>query len=85
MKKFLIMGMAAMGLALTACNNDETVEVAKGNAIGFNTFVNNSTRATDMITARGRVKTPNINNKKLVVRSCVDVQRVFVFLQKRAL
>ena len=39
--------MAAMGLALTACNNDETVEVAKGNAIGFNTFVNNSTRATD--------------------------------------
>ncbi len=51
MKKFFIMGMAAMGLALTACNNDETVEVAKGNAIGFNTFVNNSTRATDMITA----------------------------------
>ena len=47
MKKFFIMGMAAMGLALTACNNDETVEVAKGNAIGFNTFVNNSTRATD--------------------------------------
>ena len=34
---------------------------------------------------RGCVKTPNINNKKLVVRSCVDVQRVFVFLQKRAL
>lgn len=47
MKKFFIMGMAAMGLALTACNNDETVEVAKGNAIGFNSFVNNSTRATD--------------------------------------
>ena len=33
----------------------------------------------------GRVKTPNINKKKLVVRSCVDVQRVSVFLQKRAL
>ena len=32
---------------------------------------------------RGRVKAPNI--KKLVVRSCVDVQRVFVFLRKRAL
>ena len=47
MKKFFIMGMAAMGLALTACNNDETVEVAKGNAIGFNSFVNNSTRTTD--------------------------------------
>lgn len=51
MKKFFIMGMAAMGLALTACNNDETVEVAKGNAIGFNTFVNNSTRATDATNA----------------------------------
>lgn len=44
MKKFFIMGMAAMGLALTACNNDETVEVAKGNAISFNSFVNKSTR-----------------------------------------
>ena len=40
-----------MGLALTACNSDETVEVAKGNAIGFKTFVNNSTRvATDVTT-----------------------------------
>ena len=38
-----------------------------------------------ILPARGCVKTPNINNKKLVVRSCVDVQRVFVFLQKRAL
>lgn len=47
MKKLFIMGLAAMGLALTACNSDETVEVAKGNAIGFKTFVNNSTRATD--------------------------------------
>lgn len=36
-----------MGLALTACNSDETVEVAKGNAIGFKTFVNNSTRAAN--------------------------------------
>ena len=49
MKKFFIMGMAAMGLALTACNNDETVEVAKGNAIGFSSFVDKSTRgATDV-------------------------------------
>lgn len=47
MKKLFIMGLAAMGLALTACNSDETVEVAKGNAIGFKTFVNNSTRATN--------------------------------------
>lgn len=45
MKKLFIMGWAAMGLALTACNSDETVEMAKGNAIGFKTFVNNSTRA----------------------------------------
>lgn len=47
MKKLFIMGLAAMGLALTACNSDETVEVAKGNAIGFKTFVNNSTRAAN--------------------------------------
>lgn len=50
MKKLFIMGLAAMGLALTACNSDETVEMAKGNAIGFKTFVNNSTRATDVTT-----------------------------------
>lgn len=47
MKKLFIMGLAAMGLALTACNSDETVEVAKGNAIGFKTFVNNSTRVAN--------------------------------------
>lgn len=53
MKKFFIMGMAAMGLALTACNNDETVDVAKGNAIGFNSFVNKSTRgAADDVTLK---------------------------------
>ena len=51
MKKLFIMGLAAMGLALTACNSDETVEMAKGNAIGFKTFVNNSTRATDVTTS----------------------------------
>lgn len=45
--------MAAMGLALTACNNDETVEVAKGNAISFNSFVNKSTRgAADDVTLK---------------------------------
>lgn len=53
MKKFFIMGMAAMGLALIACNNDETVEVAKGNAISFNSFVNKSTRgAADDVTLK---------------------------------
>lgn len=50
MKKLLVMGLAAMGLALTACNSDETVEVAKGKAIGFKTFVNNSTRAANDVT-----------------------------------
>ena len=50
MKKLFIMGLAAMGMALTACNSDETVEVAKGNAIGFKTFVNNSTRAANDVT-----------------------------------
>ena len=56
MKKFFIMGMAAMGLALTACNNDETVEVAKGNAISFNSFVNKSTRgAADDVTLKNLV------------------------------
>lgn len=45
------MGMAAIGLALTACNNDETVEVAKGNAISFSSFVDKSTRgAADDVT-----------------------------------
>lgn len=53
MKKLFIMGLAAMGLALTACNSDETVEVAKGNAIGFKTFVNNSTRAATDVTTDG--------------------------------
>ena len=45
------MGLAAMGLALTACNSDETVEMAKGNAINFASFVDKSTRgASDDVT-----------------------------------
>ena len=45
------MGLAAMGLALTACNSDETVEVAKGKAINFASFVDKSTRgAADDVT-----------------------------------
>ena len=51
MKKLFIMGLAAMGLALTACNSDETVEVAKGKAINFASFVDKSTRgAADDVT-----------------------------------
>lgn len=59
MKKLFIMGLAAMGMALTACNSDETVEMAKGNAIGFKTFVNNSTRAANDVT------TDNLNAFKV--------------------
>lgn len=45
------MGLVAMGLALTACNSDETVEVAKGKAINFASFVDKSTRgAADDVT-----------------------------------
>lgn len=45
------MGLAAMGLALTACNSDETVEVAKGKSINFASFVDKSTRgAADDVT-----------------------------------
>lgn len=51
MKKLFIIGLAAMGLALTACNSDETVEMAKGKAIGFSSFVDKSTRATDVTIA----------------------------------
>ena len=51
MKKLLVMGLAAMGLALTAYNSDETVEVAKGKAINFASFVDKSTRgAADDVT-----------------------------------
>lgn len=56
MKKLFIMGLAAMGLALTACNSDETVEMAKGNAIGFKTFVNNSTRGIDDDITKDNIK-----------------------------
>lgn len=51
MKRLFIIGLAAMGLALTGCNNDETVEMAKGKAIGFSSFVGKSTRATDVTIA----------------------------------
>lgn len=44
-KNSLILGAAALMLA-TACSNDEVVKVAEnGAAIGFSSFVNNSTRA----------------------------------------
>lgn len=45
-----------MGMALTACNSDETVEMAKGNAIGFKTFVNNSTRGINDDITKDNIK-----------------------------
>ena len=45
------MGLAAMGMFLTSCSSDETVEQAKGSAIGFSSFVDKSTRgASDDVT-----------------------------------
>jgi len=45
MKKLFFLGLAAAAV-LTSCSNDETVEIAQPNTIGFsNTFVNNGTRS----------------------------------------
>jgi hypothetical protein len=55
MKKIVLLGIAATAL-LTACSNDDVVEVKTTSPIGFNTFVENSTRA-DLI---GEVNTDNI-------------------------
>lgn len=43
MKKVLLMGLAAAAM-LASCSNDETVEMAQQKAIGFESFVNKSTR-----------------------------------------
>ena len=50
MKRFLFLGIAATAM-LASCTNDETVEMNPQNAIGFETFVDKSTRATDVTTA----------------------------------
>ena len=48
MKRFLFLGIAATAM-LASCTNDETVEMNPQNAIGFETFVDKSTRATDIL------------------------------------
>lgn len=49
-KSLLMLGAAAMMLA--SCTQNEVLEVSESRAIGFNTFVNNNTRAvTDITTA----------------------------------
>ena len=50
MKKFLFLSIAAIAM-LASCTKDEMVEVNPQNAIGFETFVNKSTRVTDVTTA----------------------------------
>ena len=51
MKKLFLMSMAAVAL-LASCSNDETVEMApNNNAIGFASFVDKSTKATDLTLA----------------------------------
>ena len=47
MKRFLFLSIAATAM-LASCTNDEMVEVNPQNAIGFETFVDKSTRATDV-------------------------------------
>lgn len=46
MKKLLFIGLAATAM-LASCSNDETVEMAQPAAIGFESFVDKSTRATE--------------------------------------
>lgn len=50
-KNLFLIGLAAIGMLFASCSNDDTVEVKKNtNAIQFKSFVNNSTRATDLTT-----------------------------------
>ena len=48
MKKFLFLGIAATAM-FASCTNDEMVEMNPQSAIGFETFVDKSTRATDIL------------------------------------
>lgn len=53
MKKSILLGAAALMLIATSCSNDETVEMPKGNAIGFKTMVDkNQGRAAVSATAQ---------------------------------
>ena len=46
MKKIIIAVLAVA--AMVACSKEQTVVAPKGDAIGFSTFVDNATRATDI-------------------------------------
>ena len=49
MKKFLFLGIAATAM-FASCTNDEMVEMNPQSAIGFETFVDKSTRAAEDVT-----------------------------------
>ena len=49
MKKIFLIGLAATAM-LASCSNDETVEMAQNTkAIGFSSFIDKCTRATDSV------------------------------------
>lgn len=50
MKKYLFLGLAAAAM-LASCSRDETVATVPQNAIGFSSFIDNATKATDVTTA----------------------------------
>ena len=49
MKRFLFLGIAATAM-FASCTNDEMVEMNPQSAIGFETFVDKSTRAATDVT-----------------------------------
>ena len=53
MKNSLFLLGAAAVVALSSCTKNEVMEVAENRAIGFNTFVNNNTRALTELTKNG--------------------------------
>ena len=50
-KSLFVLGMAVAALA--SCTNEEVVSVPEGSAIGFNSFVNNNTKAVTGVDATG--------------------------------
>lgn len=48
-KSFLL--LCGLPVLMASCSNDEVIEVAQTTAVGFNTFVNNSSRANDLTNA----------------------------------
>lgn len=51
MKKSLFLAAATAALLASSCSNDEVISVPRQSAIGFDSFVNKTTRATDATNA----------------------------------